>query len=408
MKKSTRSRWLLTLRPIVERLTCTTMRRCLHFVPRVSFAITSLLAASSLHAAFELTGELPPTLSAPGSTVTVLRGSLEARASTPVATVPVTDGRFSAKIDAEPGLFNVQIGGTKASFVAGDGQTLKLSAAPDGRTLTIAGARDQVLYTEYETFRAASLARHVTTVRDASRAARAAGNDSEVDRLIEAEVAATLTHRRELNDFTITHLGGSPTLYAASLRWDGDHRLDDLAALVKDYAGKQPGAEIARLMEERIARFRATAVGAIAPELSGPTPEGGTIKLSDLRGRYVLVDFWASWCAPCRIQNRVYVDLYAKHKSARFEILAVSVDQTAAAWKAGIVKDNATWLHMSDVSGWKSPLAAAYNVSTIPASFLLDPDGRIIAKDARGDQLSAILAKQLQAGAPPSGHAEGR
>lgn len=376
------------------------MRRCFFSLLRVASAIALPFTAGALHAAFELTGELPPPLAAPGTTVAVLRESLEARASTPVVTVPVTGGRFSVKVDAEPGLFNVQIGDAKTSFVAGEGQTLKLSAAADGRSLSVGGARDQALYSEYETFRVASLARHVTTVRNASRAARAAGDDAEVDRLIEAEVAATLTHRRELNDFTITHLAGSPALYAASLRWDGDHRLDELAALVKKYAGQQPGTEIARAMEARIGRFLTTAVGAIAPELSGPAPDGGTIKLSDLRGRYVLVDFWASWCAPCRIQNRVYVDLYAKHKSANFEILAVSVDQTAAAWKAGIVKDNATWLHVSDVSGWKSPLAAAYNVSTIPASFLLDPDGRIIAKDARGDQLTALLAARIKPGAP--------
>ena len=372
--------------------------------PFSSLRLTAILALSStplaLHAAFELTGELPPALSTAGATVTVLRESLEARASTPIASAPITDGRFLLKVEAGPGLFNVQIGDAKTSFVAANGQTLKLSAPDNARALAIEGSPDQALYNEYEKIRAASLARHVTTVRDASRVARAAGDDAEVDRLIEAEVAATLTHRRELNDFTITRLAGSPALYAASLRWDGDHRLDELAALTNDYATQHPGAEIARLMEARIARFRATAVGALAPELAGPTPDGGTLKLSDLRGRYVLVDFWASWCAPCRIQNRVYVDLYAKHRSARFEILAVSVDQNAAAWKAGIAKDNAAWLHISDVSGWKSPLAAAYNVSAIPASFLLDPDGRILAKDARGEQLTAILAARLRPATP--------
>jgi thiol-disulfide isomerase/thioredoxin len=375
------------------------MRRSAFFTPQLSstlFLACLIAPALPSHAAFELAGQLPPALSAPGATVTVLRESLEERATTPVASSPVTDGRFRLQVDAGAGLFNVQIGEAKASFVAANGQALTLSVSDDGSTLAITGEPDQALYADYETFRAASLAKHVTAVRNASRTARAAGNAAEVDRLIEEEVAATLTHRRELNDFTITRLAGSATLYAASLRWDADHRLDELAALVSDYSAKHTGTEIARLMEERIARFRATAIGALAPELTGPTPEGGTLKLSDLRGRYVLVDFWASWCAPCRIQNRVYVELYANHKSANFEILAVSVDQNAAAWNAGIVKDKATWLHISDVTGWKSPLAAAYNVSTIPASFLVGPDGRIIAKDARGDQLTALLASKLK------------
>jgi peroxiredoxin len=372
------------------------MRRPAFSALRISFTFALLGLTTALSAAFELTGDLPASFSAPGATATVLRESLENRASTPVATTPLTDGRFRLRVEAEAGLFTLEIGNTKASFVAADGQTLTVAAPSEGGALVIEGGPDQTLYTEYETFRAASLARHVTTVRNASRIANAAGDRAEVDRLIEAEVAATLTHRRELNDFTITRLAGSPALYPASLRWDADHRLEELAALVKGYADKHPGTEIARLMSERIARFRATAVGALAPELSGPTPDGRTLKLSELRGRYVLVDFWASWC---RIQNRVYVDLYAKHKSADFEILAVSVDQNAAAWKAGIVKDKAAWLHISDVSGWKSPLAAAYNVSTIPASFLLDPEGRIIAKDARGDELSAILSARLTHGA---------
>jgi hypothetical protein len=87
--------------------------------------------------------------------------------------------------------------------------------------------------------------------------------------------------------------------------------------------------------------------------------------------------------------------LYRQYRDRGFEIFAVSVDQHGAAWRGGIADDRATWLHISDLAGWRSPLAARYNVSALPASFLLDPEGRIIAKDARGDRLTALLAKHL-------------
>ena len=361
------------------------------------FGLTLALAcAGRLPAAFELNGELPPAFAK--GPVTVLRESLEARASEPVATAPMVNGRFHLRVESGPGLFNLQIGDTTASFVAADGQNFQVKAAADGNALQIVGGADHELFAAYETFRAESLARKVTPVREAILASQSAGNAAEVARLTEREVAGYLEHRRELNDFTLAKLGGSAALYAASLRWDGDYRLDELAAAVRDFARRFPRAEIARLMEERISRFRATAIGATAPALAGVGPDGVRTALADLRGHIVLVDFWASWCAPCRVENRNYAELYQRHRPAGFEILAVSVDQNAPAWKAAIAKDGAAWRNISDLTGWQSPLAGAYNVSALPASFLLDPEGRIIAKNLRGkplaDRLDALLRGQ--------------
>lgn len=324
--------------------------------------------------------------------VTVFRTSLETRTDEPVATGRVaTNGRLNLPVKAEPGLFNAQVGETSVAFVAGEGQTLRLAVSPDGASLQITGGRDQELFAAYEVFRAESLARKVTPVRLAIAAQRTAGNEAEATRLTDEEVAAYREHRRELNDFTLAKLRGSAALYAASLRWEGDYRREDLADAVKEYARAFPQTAIARLMEERLQRFRATALGAVAPELAGASPSGTPIKLGELRGRYVLVDFWASWCAPCRTENRNYAELYERYRAAGFEILAVSVDENEAAWKAAIAKDGARWRHVSDLKGWQSPLAGAYNVAALPASFLLDPEGRIVAKDLRGKQLATRL-----------------
>lgn len=352
-----------------------------------------------VRAAFELTADLPGAFA--DGPVTLSRESLETREATPVASARLVNGRFGLRVDEGPGLFTLRVGDAEISFVAADGQALRVSAGAQGRGLRMAGGADHGLFAAYEVFRGASLERLVLPVRAALAARQAAGDEAGVASLTEQEVAAYRAHRRELNDFTLAQLPGSAALYAASLRWDGDYRLEELAAVVRGFAAKFPGARIGAAMEARIARFRVTAIGAEAPALAGATPEGGTVSLAELRGRYVLVDFWASWCGPCRFENQSHAALYRRYRAAGFEILAVSVDQDARGWKAAIAKDGAAWRHISDLTGWKSPLAARYNVTSLPASFLLDKEGRIIAKDLRGKALAALLAETLEARAGP-------
>ncbi len=354
-----------------------------------------LALAPTVQAAFEVRGDLPTHLAS--GHVTLLRESLERRSSDAIVTVPVGGKSLAIRVDSGPGLFALEAGDQRVAFVAGEGAILQVKPGADGK-LAIAGGTDQELFTRYESFRADSFARGVTVARAAIAALGPDASPAEIARLTDREVAAYAAHRRELNDFTLAHLRGSAALYAASLRWDGDHRLDELMEAVRDYATRFPGAEIGRTMTQRVARFKATALGAVAPALAGPTPDGGTLSLASLRGRYVLVDFWASWCSPCRVENRNYVELYRRFRDAGLEILAVSVDENGPAWKAAIAKDNATWRHLSDLGGWSTPLAADYNVTSLPASFLLDREGRIIARDLRGKNLADRLEALLGSG----------
>lgn len=138
-------------------------------------------------------------------------------------------------------------------------------------------------------------------------------------------------------------------------------------------------------------QFR-TSEGSIAPELEFSDPDGKIRKLSDLRGKVVLIDFWASWCGPCRRENPHVVAMYAKYHDRGFEVFSVSLDNNKDRWKDAIAKDGLVWPnHVSDLKGWGSAAAKLYGVSSIPSTFLVDKEGRIIAKGLRGEQLTAVL-----------------
>jgi peroxiredoxin len=144
-------------------------------------------------------------------------------------------------------------------------------------------------------------------------------------------------------------------------------------------------------LQSKIQAMQRLAEGAEAPDFTQPNPDGKNISLSDFKGQVVMLDFWASWCRPCRMENPNVVKAYNKYHKSGFEILGVSLDKTKDKWVQAIAQDGLTWPHVSDLGGWASKPAGLYGVSSIPATFLLDREGKIMARNLRGPALEDKL-----------------
>lgn len=148
--------------------------------------------------------------------------------------------------------------------------------------------------------------------------------------------------------------------------------------------------------KEEIDKLRKLAVGQPAPQFEGYTPNNKAVKLSDYKGQYTLVDFWASWCVPCRKENPNLVRMYNTYKDKNFTILGVSLDNNPGSWMRAIEDDKLPWTNISDLKAWSSDLIIDYRIKAIPASVVVDPNGIIIAKNLRGAELDAFLKNTLK------------
>ena len=178
-------------------------------------------------------------------------------------------------------------------------------------------------------------------------------------------------------------------------RLSTDTEMDYYIKLDKVLYKKYPNSNYVKVFHTRVSELNKLAIGTEAPEIILNTPEGKSVSLSSFRGKVVLVDFWASWCRPCRGENPNVVKAYNKFHPKGFEVLGVSLDNNKANWQKAINDDHLTWTHISDLGQWNSSVVKLYNITGIPFSVLVDKDGKIVAKGLRGEELENKLHELL-------------
>jgi thiol-disulfide isomerase/thioredoxin len=194
----------------------------------------------------------------------------------------------------------------------------------------------------------------------------------------------------------IDNNSSSLTCLAVIDKLSPDDYLESYVKLDKGLSKAMPNNAYTKLFHDRVAEMMALSVGSIAPEISLNTPDGKNIALSSLKGKVVLVDFWASWCRPCRAENPNVVRIYNTYKDKGFDIYSVSLDKDKDMWVKAIADDGLVWpSHVSDLGYWQSSVVKQYKISGIPFTCLIDKSGNIAAKGLRGEELELKIKELL-------------
>lgn len=302
---------------------------------------------------------------------------------------------FSGK-DADPGIYRISLSDKNMFLLVIDTPRIEVEAdARDLRkTFVVKGSPETGILKQLLS-QMDGMQQQGASLEQRFRAAQAAGKEDSLALLQEKFMSLQADNSKQVKRIIRNNANSFVATFATASLVNPEEDFAFADSMAAIFEKSKPESPYTKALLTRLGALRSTAVGTAAPDISLPSPEGKEVALSSLKGKYVLVDFWASWCGPCRQENPNVVRMYNKYKDKGFEIFGVSLDENRDKWLKAIAMDKLTWPHVSDLKGWNSAAAQLYNIQAIPQTVLLDKEGKIIAKNLRGQALEDKLASLL-------------